>query len=211
MREGWKKINYARIMAVIIIHLTLISLSWGARVGLKVGIDRNVLDVEGAYRNKTGNGFHVGIDVTFDIRPYYSISITPQLKSSQYNTLFWPGTDYDYVNLYVPVIFSMRLPSSKSISPYLGLGAAVNFQLSGKMIYTDGVNYGEQEIEDLKPDIYLATTLGIAATFGRLQISPEVSLNYNLTDNSAAHHAVPEGRSVWVYDYGLTLGLSYSL
>ncbi len=198
-----------KLTAIILVQFIFVSSSLGGRFGLKTGINHYVLDPGERFRNLTGTGFHAGIDAGFDIRPCFAINITPQIKSSSYLIGMWPGTDYHYTNLFLPAVVSLKLLSTQSTSPYLGIGIAMNFQLYGKKVATEWGT--EQPIEDLRNDIYFVTILGIEAKFARLRISPELSFNYNLTDNLIANHWGLEDRSVSIYDFALTICLCYSL
>jgi hypothetical protein len=175
----------------------------GFYIGLKVGVNHCVLDYSEPYRNLSGKGLHGGISVGFDIQPWFTVSMTPQIKSSSYLIGMWPGTDYHYTNLFLPTMISLKLLSTQSISPYLGIGGAVNFQISGKTVDTEWGT--EQPIENLRNDLYFATRLGIEKKFARLRITPEFSFNYNLTPTHPGSTDIP----VSIYDFNLAVALCY--
>lgn len=177
----------------------------GPCVGLKVGVNHCVLDCDYPFSDLPGKGLHGGIGIGFDIQPCFAINITSQIKSSSYLYGFWPGTDYHYTNLFVPIVVSLKLFSAQSTSPYLGVGGAVNFQLSDKEIDTEWGS--EQKIEDLRNDFYFTICIGIEKKLARLRISPEFSFNYNLTPNHPGSYDIP----VSMYDFHLTIGLCYAL
>jgi hypothetical protein len=167
----------------------------GMYVGLKVGMNHCVLDPGERFRNLSGRGFHGGIGIGLDISPYLGINITPQIKSSSYLIGMWPGTDYHYTNLFIPAAVSLKLFSTQSTSPYLGIDGAVT-------------EFGsEREIEDLRNDLYLTVCIGIENKFTRLRISPEFSFNYNLTSNYPDFENLPVSN----YDYCLAIGFGCAL
>ena len=175
----------------------------GLCVGLKAGVNHCVLDYSEPFRNLSGKGLHGGICIGFDLHPCITINITPQIKSSSYLIGMWPGTDYHYTNLFLPATVSLKLLSTQSISPYLGIGGAVNFQISGKEVDTEWGT--EQPIENLRNDLYFTTSFGIEKKFERLRIAPEFSFNYNLTPT----HPGSTDVSVSMYDFNLTISLCY--
>jgi hypothetical protein len=205
-----KELIMNKLIFLILLQFTLsysqpLSSPSGMYVGLKVGVSHCVLDPGERFRHLSGKGVHGGIGIGLDIKPYLAINITPQIKTSSYLIGMWPGTDYHYTNLFIPAAVSLKLFSTQSTSPYLGIGGAVNFQLSGKKIDTD---FGsEQRIEDLRNDLYLTICIGIKKKFTRLRISPEFSFNYNLTSNYPDFENLPVSN----YDYCLTIGIGYVL
>lgn len=174
-------------------------------VGIKAGMNHCVLDVGEKFKHLSGKGFHAGIGIGFDIQPCFAINAAPQIKSSLYLCGMWPGTDYHYTNLFVPAVVLLKLLSTQATSPYLGIGGAVNFQLSGKEIDTEWGS--EQKIEELRNDFYFTVCIGIEKKLTRLRILPEFSFNYNLTPNYPDFEDLPTSN----YDYCITVGLCYAL
>jgi hypothetical protein len=97
-----------------------------------------------------------------------------------------------------------------SISPYIGFGGAGNFQLSGKARIESGGTAFEDEIDNLENDLFIIFVLGMAIRSNKLVISPEISVNYNLTpdihdpDNPDQN---VEGDNI---DFHFSLGFYYS-
>jgi len=200
-----KYIKYIILSQFIFVYTQCLASPVSARVGVKAGLNHCVRKANG-FQSHTGKGFHAGIDIGFDLFPCFAIDITPQIKSSHYKSPMWPGTDYEYMNVYIPTVVSLKLLSAPSLSPYLGIGGAVNFQLSGKMINRDDGNNGEQKIEALENDVYFVAVCGIEAKLARLRISPELSFNYNLTPD----YPGSEELSISHYDVHFSVGLCYS-
>lgn len=196
-----KKLTIIIIVQLICFYSLCFSSTVGARFGVRAGINRCILNPG----NRSGTGFHVGIDIGLDIPSNFAIDIAPQVKLSKYYAPFWPGTDYEYTNLFIPIVASVKSLSATSFSPYLGIGGAVNVQLNGKMINEPYESW--DKIEDLEQDFYFVAIGGIEARLARFRISPELSFNYNLTD-SYPHF---EDQSVSNYDLSLTIGFSYAL
>lgn len=196
-----KKLTIIIIVQCICFYSLSFSSAVGARFGVRAGINRCILNPG----NRSGTGFHVGIDIGLDVHPNFAMDIAPQVKLSKYYAPFWPGIDYEYTNLFIPIIASVKSLSATSLSPYLGIGGAINVQLSGKMI--DEPYESWSKIEDLEKDFYFVAIGGIEARLARFRISPELSFNYNLT----ASYPGFEDRSVSNYDFSLTLGCSYAL
>jgi hypothetical protein len=200
-----KYIKYITLSQFIFFYAQCLASPINARVGVKAGVNHCVRKANG-FQSHTGTGFHAGIDIGFDLLPCFAIDITPLIKSSQYKSPMWPGTDYEYMNAYLPTIVSFKLLLTPSLSPYLGIGGAVNFQLSGKMINTGDGDIGEQKIETLENDVYFVAVCGVEAKVVRLRISPELSFNYNLTPGYPGF----EELSVSHYDLHFSVGLCYS-
>jgi hypothetical protein len=171
----------------------------GVSIGLKAGISHCVLE------NQTGTGFHIGMDIGCHVHPNFAINVTPQIKTTKYYAPYWPSTDYEFTNLYVPFVFSIILGPEKSVGPYLGIGGAINVQLHGRMIDEPYVSW--REIEDLEQDLYFAAVGGVEVRLGRFRILPELSFNYNLTADYPSY----EGLSASNYDFGVTIGFGYAL
>lgn len=210
MQETGRDLTMNKLVLLALVQFTLLysqplSSPSGMYIGLKVGVNHCVLDCDYPFSDLSGKGLHGGIGIGFDIQPCFAISITPQIKSSSYLYRMWPGTSYYYTNLFVPIVVSLRLFSAQSISPYLGIGGAANFQISGKEVDMEW-DY-EQPIENLKNDLYFTTSFGIEKKFARLRITPEFSFNYNLTPT----HPEPIDVSISIFDFNLAVGLCYVL
>lgn len=170
----------------------------GVRIGMKAGINHCALD------GLTGAGFHIGMDIGYHVHPNFAIDFTPQIKTTNYYASYWPRTDYEYANLYIPLVFSIIPLPEKSVAPYLGIGPAVNVQLRCRAIPYWVVH---EDIEELETDFYLIYVLGIEAKLSHFRIRPEIFFNQNMTGNFPD---VPEYEAS-IYDFGLTVGISYTL
>lgn len=189
----------SRILFLFVCSCSLcFSTPTGVRVGLKAGINHCALD------GLTGTGFHIGVDVGYYVHPNFAIGFAPQIKTANYYTPWWPSTDYEYTNLYIPLVFSINPLPEKSVAPYLGIGPAVNVQLRGRAI-PDWVVH--EDIEELETDFYLIYVLGIDAKLAQFRIRPEFFFNQNMTANFPD---VPE-YTASIYDFGLAIGVSYKL
>lgn len=170
----------------------------GIRVGVKAGINR--CDLGGL----TGTGYHVGMDIGYHVHPNFAIDFAPQIKWTNYYAPYWPSTDYEYTNLYVPLILSIIPVPEKSVVPYLGIGSAVNVELYCHTISHWGIG---RDVEELETDFYLMYVLGIEAKLSQFIIRPEIFFNQNMTGNFPDDLEL----DVSVYDFGLAVGVSYAL
>jgi hypothetical protein len=183
------------------------------RIGIKTGLNYGIFNRDDGVGELNGLGWHIGLGMGTDILDFLAIDMTPQIRSTYYSLTTDEGyitpvtTSYSFTNLYLPVIFSVKLGVVPLISPYIGIGGAGNFQLSGKV--KDG-HHGsgvEQGIEELENDFFIIGALGAEIKLIKLKISPEVSLNYNLTADDSRTSDQTEKN----YDIHLSIGLYYSL
>ncbi len=198
---------FKRIFIFIVFNTLCFSAPLSINLGINGGWNNCVVDCSNErLENHTSNGLHGGIMAGYNIRPYLAFNIIPQYKTTSDICGHWPGTDYFYTNLFIPVIMVVKLKPTHSVSPYLGIGCAVNFQLSG--IERDNEWIIERPIEDLGNDLYFTTFIGLENKLARFRIAPEFSFNYNLTD-----HTGPADSELTksIYDFDISIGLYYAL
>jgi|GEM_PF-731097 len=181
------------------------------RVGIKTGLNYGIFNRDDDVGELNGLGWHIGLGMGTDILDFLAIDMAAQIRSTYYSRTTDEGfitpvtTNYSFTNLYLPVIFSVKIGIVPLISPYIGIGGAGNFQLSGKV--KDG-HHGsgvEQEIEELEKDLFIIAALGAEIKLIKLKISPEVSLNYNLTADDPDTPDQTEKN----FDIHLSVGLYY--
>lgn len=190
----------SRILFLLVCSYTLCSSATaGVRVGVRAGINRCVLD------GLTGPGSHIGIDIGYCVGPSFAVSFAPQIKWTNYDAMRWPGTDYEYRNLFLPLVFSVHPLQTNSVSPYLGIGPAVNVQLRGRAI--SNWTFMRYDIEPLETDLYLTGVLGFDVELGRFSFRPELFFNQNMTGN------FPDAleSDAAIYDFGLAICIQYIL
>jgi hypothetical protein len=158
------------------------------RIGIKTGFNYGIFDPEEDDNNLSGMGFHFGLGMGIDVFNTLAIDITPTFRTTKYGrTDEILGTDVtssiSYTNLYLPLQVSLKVGSMPVVSPYIGLGAAGNFQMSGTVRFESNGTSFEDEIdsEDLEQDFFLIGALGTEIKLIKASIVPEVSINYNLT------------------------------
>lgn len=184
---------------LIVCSFTLsFSATSGVHFGLKTGINRCVL------AGLTGPGSHIGIDIGYCVGPSFIVSFAPQLKWTRYDAMRWPGTAYEYKNLFLPFVFSVHPLQTNSVSPYLGIGPAVNVQLNGRVIYW---TFSWDDIEELETDLYVTAVLGLDVQWGNLGFRTECFYSQNMTANFPGDLEL--GAST--YDFGLAIGILYTL
>jgi hypothetical protein len=143
------------------------------------------------------------MDIGYHVHPSVAIDFVPQIKWTNYYAPYWPSTDYEYTNLYLPLIFSIVPLPEKSVAPFLGIGLAVNVQLRYNTIY----HWEISDVEALETDFYLVYVLGIDAKLSEYRIRPEIFFNQNMTGNAPddIDYALSN------YDFGLAITLAYAL
>jgi hypothetical protein len=153
------------------------------RIGIKTGVNYGIFDPEEDDENLTGMGFHVGLGMGLDILGTIALDLTPTFRSTKYGLTENNTTvSLSYSNLYLPVQFSLKagLPV---VAPYIGIGAAGNFQMGGKIkIESNGTSLEfDLEDEQLENDFFLIGALGTQIKLVKMSVIPEISVNYNLT------------------------------
>lgn len=156
------------------------------RIGIKGGFNYCTFDPEPVDDNYNGMGFHIGVGMGVDILSVLSLDMTPTYRSTVFGTDIGSNATltYSYSNLYLPVQVSIKagLPV---ISPYLGLGAAGNFQMNGSWRFESGSLSLEGDIndEDLENDFFLIGAIGAQIKLVKVSVIPELSINYNLSSD----------------------------
>jgi len=184
------------------------------RIGIKTGINYGIFDPEIGDSNLTGMGFHIGLGMGVDILKTLAIDMTPTFRTTAYGqTEDNSSVSISYSNLYLPVQISLKAGLMPLISPYIGLGAAGNFQMGGKIKIESGSATIEFDIEndDLEQDFFLIGALGAEVKLIKMSVIPEISVNYNLTpdlvDDQNPNNRV-EGSNI---DFHFSVGLYMSL
>lgn len=203
-------------------------------LGIKGGLNYGKCDFS-PYGRFDGWGMHIGLGTGIEVLGILEIEIAPSFQRSEYSRLvaqsvkvsdtfivIIPDTlilgepsgesdvsvitaTYQYNNLYLPFTFYLKYATMTLISPYIGIGGAYNFQLSGVQKIESNGNVKENNITDLENDFYLSLILGVDIKLIRLRISPQLSLNYNLTvDNPDTKDQIEKN-----YDLRISLGLFY--
>jgi len=183
------------------------------RIGIKTGVNYGIFDPEEDDENLTGMGFHVGLGMGLDILNSFALDFTPTFRTTKYGVTENNTTvSLSYSNLYLPVQISLKagLPV---VAPYIGIGAAGNFQMNGKVkIEGEGASFEfDIDDEDLEQDFFLIGALGTQIKLMKMSVIPEVSVNYNLTpslvDENNPNNEV-EGTNV---DFHFSVGFYMSL
>jgi hypothetical protein len=183
------------------------------RIGIKAGVNYGIFDPKDDDQNLTGMGFHIGFGMGLDILNTLALDLTPTFRTTKYGVTENNTTvSLSYTNLYLPVQLSLKagLPV---VAPYIGIGAAGNFQMGGKVkIEGEGVSF-EWDIdnEDLEQDFFLIGAVGTQIKLVKMSVVPEISVNYNLTpslvDENNPNNKV-EGTNV---DFHFSVGFYMSL
>jgi hypothetical protein len=158
------------------------------RFGIKTGLVYSTFDPDDNTGGLSGMGFQIGLGMGTDIMNALSIDMTPQLRTTSFGrTDEILGTEIkttiSYTNLYLPVQFSLKAGMLPVLAPYIGIGLAGNFQMSGTVrVETEGSAI-ESDIdkEDLENDFFLVGAVGTDIKLVNFKIVPEISINYNLT------------------------------
>jgi len=181
------------------------------RMGVKAGVNYCVVDADDDLGKLDGFGWHIGLGMGTDILDFLAIDMAPQIRSTVYSrTVDIIGlpvtTSRSFTNIYLPVLLSLKAGMVPLMSPYFGIGIAGNFQLDGTMrIESDGLAI-EDDIDELENDLFFIAALDAEIKLIKLKISPEVSLNYNLTADDPDTPNQTERN----YDIHLSVGFHYS-
>ena len=182
------------------------------RMGVKAGVNYCVVDADDDLGKLDGFGWHIGLGMGTDILDFLAIDMAPQIRSTVYSrTVDIIGlpvtTSRSFTNIYLPVLLSLKAGMVPLMSPYFGIGIAGNFQLDGAIRIESGGPAIEDDIDELENDLFFIAALGVEIKLIKLKISPEVSLNYNLTADDPDTPDQTEKN----YDIHLSVGLYYSL
>ncbi len=187
------------------------------RVGIRTGLVFSSFDPENDDRNLNGVGFQFGLGMGTDFMNMWGIELIPQIRTTSFGrtdeTIFGTiRTTFSYTNIYLPVVVSIKAGMLPVVSPYLGIGCSGNFQIGGNLrIETNGsaVEY-EIESDDRENDFFLLGALGADIKLVNMLVTPEISLNYNLTaslPNENNPNLSVEGNNI---DFHFSIGLYYS-
>ncbi|MBA7482877.1 hypothetical protein ES707_18376 [subsurface metagenome] len=181
------------------------------RVGIKTGVNYCVFDPGDDLGTLDGFGIHFGLGMGTDILNFLAIDMAPQIRSTSYSrTIDILGipltTTYSFTNLYLPVLLSLKAGMVPFMSPYFGIGMAGNFQLNGTIRIESGGPVIGDDIDDLDNDLFFIAALGVEIKLIKFKISPEVSLNYNLTADDPDTPEQTEQNS----DIHLSVGFYYA-
>lgn len=179
-----------------------------AAIGIKPGFNFTTYNPDDGGENLSGIGFNIGLGLVINAGPL-GLEIAPSFRTTSYSRTdeTWNTTiSWHYNNLYLPVRGKL-IANLPLLAPYLGLGAAFDFQSSGYFEIEAGGTSVRTDIQenDLENDVFGSVILGADIKMLRMKIAPELTFDYNLTadDEDTAN------RTESNYDITFTLGLYY--
>lgn len=171
--------------------------------GLNAGINYSIFDPVDEGGNYSGTGLGAGMSLGLEVLNLLCLQVSPSFRTTSFNrTIVNAKMGANYKNFYLPFEFLLKAGMMPVVSPYLGLGIAENYQLSGEA-YLENIS---TNIEDLENDTYFLCLLGTEIKLIKLKISPNFRFGYNLT----ADDPDTQNRSEKNYEFDFTLGFYYS-
>jgi hypothetical protein len=187
----------------------------GSRVGVKLGPNYCVFTPSDGSGELSDVGFHFGIGMGTDFFNFLSLDMTPMIRSTKFSRtgeiIGVPiRLSYSFSNIYLPVVLSLKAGMLPLISPYIGAGLAGNFMLSGTIRIESGGSAIEDNLENLENDFFFIFALGIEFKLPKFRISPELSINYNLTADIPDPNNITQPYEGENGDFHFSLGLYYT-
>ncbi|MEO0184994.1 MAG: outer membrane beta-barrel protein [candidate division WOR-3 bacterium] len=171
--------------------------------GLIAGLNYSNYDPKDNAGNLSGMGFQIGLGMGIEIGSAIGIQIAPMFRTTSFNRpILGVDTGANFDNLYLPLSFQLKAGMIPVISPYLGIGMAGNFQLSG----TAYLGEIRSTINNLENDLLFTFSLGTDIKLKKMKVSPEFSFNYNLS----ADDPDTQNRTETNYDFHFSVGFFYT-
>jgi len=180
-------------------------------IGIKPGVNITTYNPDDGEGNLTGAGGNIGFSLGLDVGNI-GIEMAPSFRTTNYSrtdqTLIgdvtWSG---HYQNFYLPVHLQLKAGDIPLVSPFLGLGFALDFQNNGYWAVTSGGSTFKTDVpsDQLETDFFLSLTLGADLKQAHFKLTPELTFDYNLT----ADDADTDTRTETNYDITLSVGLYF--
>lgn len=201
-----KKIFFTLAIAVIALPAQCLPSVRGS-VGIKPGLNLTTYNPDDGAGNYTGAGFNIGFGLALDVGNL-GIEMAPSFRTTNYSRtqtiIVDITTSGHFQNFYLPVHFLLKANELPLVSPFLGIGFALDFQNKGYW----AVNTIKTDVpsDQLENDFFLSMALGADIKQSHFKISPEFSFDYNLT----ADDPDTPNRTESNYDFTISVGLYFT-
>jgi len=204
-----KKILCLLILAALVGYAQCLPTVKGA-IGLVPGLNLTTYNPGDGAGNYTGTGGNIGFGLGMDIGNF-GVEIVPSFRTTNYSrtqtVIVDITTSGHFQNFYLPVHFLLKASSIPLVSPFLGLGFALDFQNSGYWAVTSGGSTIKTDVpsDQLENDFFLSIALGADLKQAHFKLTPELAFDYNFT----ADDPDTPNQTETNYDITLSVGLYF--
>jgi hypothetical protein len=204
-----KRIGIAVLVLITVwnAHGGLLSKPVSMRVGAKTGItlcnyDNNIDDNIGPFG---GAGMHFGIGMGADFFGLVALDLEPGFGSTSFarDELLGRHT-YSYGNLMFPILLSLKGGMVPVVTPYIGLGFAINLRFSGEEKFEFPNGTGTTAALNGSTLGFILFRFGAEIKLNKWRIAPEFTLN---ATGSGDENNPPRAEEK---NYNISIGVSYS-